>query len=559
MGVMNPPPGSPTHDDQPEGTSEPVGERFDAIVIGAGHNGLVTAAYLARAGLRTVLLEARDAVGGTAASESFAGATVNICNCDHLTFRTTPVIDELNLSGHGLQYLDVEPAQHNLAWAGGPAWSLHHSVADTLESLRIGYPDEIEGYERYVRAARPAIELILSAAVDPPSVTGLTGHALRRRLSGVPTLLRWSRRSAADVLRDFFRHDALTGTAAVTGPMVWGISPEFPGSGLGALTHAMRHVGTVGRPIGGSGMVPIALARSFAHHGGVLRTATRVSGIRCDGARVRGVTLSDGDEIDADVVVSACDPHRTFLDWLERPPSSADALLRRWRDHPIEQGYESKIDAVIREVPRIRGLDVAPGATTVFGPSLGEIHRGHRLLGDGQVLEHPGFLVNVPSVLDPTMAPGSGADGLHVFSLEALFTPYRLSGGWAGSPEPQRWLERFAERCEPGFLDTIVDWRAMTPDVYESEFHLPSGHATSFAGGPVAALRNRDPELTGYETAVPGLFLTGAATFPGAGVWGASGRNCATVVLDRVGHRRRDRRRLPRRPGTTATRTTRPE
>src|SRR6185436_9948649 len=93
-----------------------TGGDFDAIVIGAGHNGLVTAAYLARAGMRTLLLEARADVGGTAASEQFAGATVNICNCDHLTFRTTPVIEDLGLTEHGLRYLDVEPAQHNLTW-----------------------------------------------------------------------------------------------------------------------------------------------------------------------------------------------------------------------------------------------------------------------------------------------------------------------------------------------------------------------------------------------------------------------------------------------------------
>jgi beta-carotene ketolase (CrtO type) len=89
----------------------------------------------------------------------------------------------------------------------------------------------------------------------------------------------------------------------------------------------------------------------------------------------------------------------------------------------------------------------------------------------------------------------------------------------------------FADQCEPGFLDSIVDWRAMTPAIYESDFHLPAGHATSFSGGPLAAFRNPNPELTKYETAVSGLYLTGAATFPGAGVWGASGRNCATVVL----------------------------
>jgi phytoene dehydrogenase-like protein len=164
-------------------------------------------------------------------------------------------------------------------------------------------------------------------------------------------------------------------------------------------------------------------------------------------------------------------------------------------------------------------------------PSLGEIDDGYRRMLDGRMLDRPALLVNTPTVLDPTMAPPDRPDH-HVLSLEVLYTPYGLQGGWPDSQEPWRWLELYAGLCEPGMLDTIVDWRAMTPDVYERRFHLPAGHATSFAGGPLAVFRSKDPELTKYETAVNGLFLTGAATFPGAGVWGASGRNCATVVLD---------------------------
>ncbi|MEX2626376.1 MAG: NAD(P)/FAD-dependent oxidoreductase [Ilumatobacteraceae bacterium] len=516
----------------PTPSTPAVPDHLDAIVVGAGHNGLVTAAYLARSGMRTLLLEARPDVGGTAASEAFHGATVNICNCDHLTFRTTPVIDELGLGDFGLTYLDVDPGQHNLAWAGGPAWSVHHSLDATLDSLRATFPDEVEGYRRYVAAARPAVDLVFAAAADPPSAVGLTRHALRRRLAGVPTLLRWSRRSAADVMRSYFRHDALLGPGMVTGPMVWGVSPELPGTGLGALTYAMRHAGRVGRPVGGSGMVPTSLLRSFEHHGGTLLANSRVDRILCEpdhrGGAVRGVALDDGTEYAAPIVVSACDPHRTFLSWLTPPPTSARRLVDRWRDVPREQGYESKIDAVVTEPPVLRALGAAPAATAVIAPGLGEIHRGSALMDRGEVLDRPGFLANVPTLLDPSMAP---TDGGHVFSLETLFTPYGLAGGWPGSTEPWRWLERFAELCEPGFLDGIVDWRAMTPDVYERDFHLPSGHATSFAGGPLAAFRNRHPELTNYETDVRGLYLTGAATFPGAGVWGASGRNCATVVL----------------------------
>lgn len=518
--------------DPPPATASAT-DRFDAIVIGAGHNGLVTAAYLARAGMRTLLLEARSSVGGTASSEQFAGATVNICNCDHLTFRTTPVTAELGLDRFGLSYIDMEPAQINLAWAGGPAWTIHHSLDDTIGSLRATYPDEADRYLAYTRAAMPAVRLILDAATEPPTIAGLTKRALRAKLSGVPTLLRWSRRSAADVMRSYFRHDALTGPAMVTGPMVWGLSPETPGTGLASLGYAMRHVATVGRPVGGSGMVPETLRRAVEHHGGTVRTSARVDSILCEpdhrGGRVRGVALDDGAEIEAPVVVSACDPHRTFLSWLREPPTSANGLVERWRRIPRHEGYESKIDAVLSAPPVLRTTGAPPASTAVIAPSLGEMHRGHGLMGRGEVLERPGLLVNVPSLADPTMAP----DGRHVFSLEALFTPYGLRGGWPGSPEPQRWLERFAELCEPGFLDTIVDWRAMTPDRYESEFHLPAGHATSFAGGPLAAMRNANPELTHYETAVDGLYLTGAATFPGAGVWGASGRNCATVVLER--------------------------
>jgi beta-carotene ketolase (CrtO type) len=516
---------------------------FDAIVVGGGHNGLVCAAYLARAGLRTVLFEARASVGGTASSEPFADVTVNICNCDHVTFRTTPVMDELRLADHGLKYLDVEPSQANLAWSGGPAWLIHHDVDATLDSIAHTHPTEVEGYRRYARAAMPAVKLVFDAANDPPSFRGLTRKVFAKRGAGLTTLLRWSRRSAADVMREFFHTDALQGPALATGPMVWGISPETPGSGLGALTYATRHVGRVGRPVGGSGMVPISIERAFLAAGGTVRTSSTVHAITCEGDAVRGIRLTDGTDVTAPIVVSACNPHDTFLAWLTNPPASARSLVERWRRIPHDEGYESKIDAVITELPRLRALEhlgtddtsVERGATTVVAPSIAEMHRGHMLMGQGLMLEQPALLMNIPTILDPTMAPSRpGVVPRHVLSLETLYTPYRFRGGWPGSPEPRRWLEQFATLAQPGWLQTLGDWRAMTPDRYEREFHLPAGHATSFAGGPLAALRNRNPELTRYRTAVDGLYLTGAATFPGAGVWGASGRNAALAVLRRT-------------------------
>ena len=169
----------------------------DAIVIGAGHNGLITAAYLAKAGMRTLVLEARSIVGGTAASEQFAGGTVNVCNCDHITLRTTPVIDDLDLASFGLRYIEIEPTQVATAWSGGPPWQHWHDVERTLDELAATHPGRSTATGATSRAARPAAELILAAATEPPTAAGLTRVAVRRRMAGATTVLRWSRRSAA--------------------------------------------------------------------------------------------------------------------------------------------------------------------------------------------------------------------------------------------------------------------------------------------------------------------------------------------------------------------------
>jgi beta-carotene ketolase (CrtO type) len=503
---------------------------YDAVVIGAGHNGLVCAAYLATAGMRTLLVEARTSVGGTASSESFAGGIVNICNCDHIAFRTTPVIEELGLAEHGLQYIDIDPAQRNMTWNGGPPWTIYHDTEQTIDSIARTYPAEVDGYRRYLKAAMPAVRMVLDNASDPPSLASIARKVAARRGRGAGTLLRWSRRSAADVMRGFFTAEALRGPAMVTGPMVWGMTPESPGTGLGALTYALRHVGRVGRPVGGSGMVPESLRRSFEAAGGTLMLNTKVDHLTCEGDAIRGMVCTDGTEVTARIVVSACNPHDTFLAWLKNPPPQAAALVERWRAIRHDDGYESKIDAIVDRPPTLSAGQPL-GATTVISPSLDEIDRGHSLMSTGRILEQPGMFVNSPTALDGTLAP----DGRHVFSLEVLYTPYAIPGGWPGSAEPRRWLDQVSTVLAPGFIDSLVDWRAMTPDRYEREFHLPHGHATSFAGGPLAALRNKNPELTRYETPVKGLYLTGAATFPGAGIWGASGRNAAMRILSQSG------------------------
>jgi phytoene dehydrogenase-like protein len=511
----------------------------DAIVVGGGHNGLVCAAYLARAGVDTLVVEARPTVGGCASTVDALGARVNICNCDHTLTRTTPIIGELGLADHGLRYLDVDPPQVGVLHDGGPAWATFHDVGRTLDGLRRTYPAEVDGYRRYYAAARPVAELIIELANERPTPRGALARIAERRGRGATTLLRWSRRTVGDVLRTYFRTDAVRAPAFAFGPGVWGVAPSTPRTGLGAVGQALKHVAAVGRPVGGSGAFTDSLLAALCAAGGKVRTDCRVSGLLCDGDAVRGVELTNGEIIEAPIVVSACDPQRTFVSWLRSPPACADRLVARWRTRPTLDGYESKIDAVVAELPRHRQLDPAyveamgfdPHHPTItVSPGLDELEAQHRRLQAGHGTERPILFANLPSALDPTMAVG-GPDGGHVFSLEVLWTPYALAGGWEGSGEPERWLEVYAGLVQPGFLDGVRRWRAMTPPRYEADFGMPRGYAGSFTGGPLAALRGKQPELTRYETPVRGLYLTGAGTFPGSGIWGASGRNCARVVL----------------------------
>ena len=506
---------------------------FDAIVIGAGHNGLITAAYLAHHGLSTLLIEARPDVGGTAASEQFAGASVSIRNSDHLAFRTTPIAEELNLSAHGLRYIDVEPPQINGDWTTEKFWPLWRDVERTVDELAIAHPGSVDGYRKYAQSTIPVARLIIEAAANPPTRGSLFSTVIRRGGRGVATMLTMSRMSAADVMRQFFDDEAVIGPAMIEGPVVSGLSPESPGTGLGAISYALRHIGTPGQPMGGSGMLTESLKQSFLAAGGYLRTSTRVVGIICEGSRVSAVQTGDGATVTARVVVSACDPQRTFVQWLKNPPAKASSLVSRWKNHTPSDGYVSKIDAITNTPPQFNAFTESlanlhsTGSTVIVSPSLAELHRGSQLMREGKTMPRMALLANTPSNIDSTIAPA----GKSVLSLEALYTPYSFVDGWESRDEPERWLRQFSSLVQPGFMDSIEQWRVLTPADYESQFHLSKGHALSFGGGPLAAFIGSTPELTRYHTPIKGLYLTGAATFPGAGVWGSSGRNAALTII----------------------------
>ena len=508
----------------------------EVIVVGGGHNGLICAAYLARQGIDTLLLEARDEVGGCASTVSDLGARFNICNCDHTLIRAMPVIDELELSSHGLIYLEPDAGAVNMFYDDSDPWLFFHETERMLDSLAISFPSQVAGYRRYLHDALPVAKLALEMARTRPSASRMVARALSQRAEGAVRLMDWSRRSIDDVFADYFDDWHLTMPAISSGPTVWGSHPSTPGTGLAALSYASRHLTKSGRPRGGSGALTDATRASFEAAGGTVRCGARVERLVVRSGRVIAVRLTDGTELQSQMVVAACDPSRVFVDWIDDPPLAAKRLVRKWRQQPTIDGYQSKIDAVIDQPPRIRsanlladrfpGVDLL-GPTTTISPSPEALTDAHRGRHQGRVTTEPTMLVNVPSVLDPTMKTNHES---HVLSIEVLFTPYSLAGGWPGSSEPQRWLDLYAQFFEPGALDSITAWRAMTPDRYEAEFSMHRGHTPSYVGSPLAALIGKRRELTRYRTPIAGLYLSGAGTFPGAGVFGAPGRNTAEVV-----------------------------
>jgi len=523
----------------------------DIVIIGGGHNALVAAFYLAKAGLKPLVLEQRDSVGGAAATAEF-----------HPGFRTSllahsagplssQIAADMNLSRHGLEMM--EPGVRFAAIGlDGRGFALYSDTARSAESLRKLSPSDAEGYVRLCAALERAATVVGPLlSLTPPDIESpsenlpdlwkfvQTGRSFRKLgRAEMFQLLRWPPMAVADVVSEFFENELVR--AAIAARAIFGTAtgPWSAGTAATLLLRAAADphpAGPSAVPKGGMGALSAALAAAAREAGAEIRTGASVAQILVrDGAAV-GVALATGEEIAAKSVVSSADPKRTFLGLVD-PVHLDPFFLTQIRNYRA-LGNVAKINLALDSLPTFPALASVDG--TGANPLIGRLHIGHELdylerafdaSKYGQISEQPVLEVAMPSLLDPPLAPA----GKHVMSIYAQFAPYKLREGDWGSRrfELLRTVVKTLAAHAPGIEDRIVAEQVITPVDLERDYGLTGGHIFhgELALDQIFTMR---PVLDSarYRAPVRGLYLCGSGTHPGTGLTGASGANAAREIL----------------------------
>jgi phytoene dehydrogenase-like protein len=519
------------------------GRQYDVVVIGAGHNGLVAGAYLARAGRSVLVLERRDRVGGILA-ESDLGTGVKVPVVVHTVGRlSASVIRDLELARHGLELLrpEVRVFAPNLDGAPLIMWSNVARTAAGLRSARdaAAYP----AFDARVRSFAGFLANLTAAA--PPDVqklsradafTGLRLGRAFRRLAAKDRrqLLRVLPMPVADFVGDVFEDDALRAVIATRAVQFTAMGPWTAGTTAVLLSDsAGNDGGAPGQTVfarGGPGALADTLAGAARTLGAEIRTGTGVVAVTIQDERATGVALDTGEEITAKVVVSAADPKRTLLELVD--PEVLGPTLR-WRASNIRMtGCTAKVNLALSGVPPFVGADDVGRlhGRIVIAPGIDYLERGADAAKYGRVSDHPYLEATIPSLTDPTLAPA----GQHVMSVIVQWAPYDLRrGSWDMEREGLGDLAvKTLESYAPGFSNLIIAREVLTPVDLEREFGLTAGHVLHgepgldqmFAWRPLLGFAR-------YRMPIEGLYLCGSGGHPGGGVTGTPGANAAREIL----------------------------
>ena len=522
--------------------------RRDVIVVGGGHNGLVAAALLAKGGLKPLLLERREVLGGATVTEEIHPG-YKVSTVAHLTGPLRPsVLSALGLQKRGLTTIEVEPRVF-APLPDGRGLSLWGDPARSAAEVRAFSPRDAERYPAFHRSLA-AVGALLGRVLDmtPPDVDQpVDGNLFRLLKLGLgfrglgrgdaQRLLRWGPMAVADFAGEWFETEVLR--AVISGRGITGTlaGPWSAGTTANLLLQAAASGGNgAGSAVfvkGGLGALVDSLAAAARRFGAEVRTGAEVERITTKDGRVTGVVLGGGEEIAAGAVVSGADPHRTFLRMLD--PAVLDPEdLRRIR-HYRQTGMASKVNFALSALPSftsLRGLDAAGllRGRIHIGPDVDALERAFDEAKYGGISTVPWLEATIPSLVDPTLA----SPGRHVMSVYVQYTPYRLkTGTWAAKKDDLgdgvlRTLETYA----PGIGDLVLARTVVTPVELEETYGLTGGHP--FHGEPSLDQLFLARPLLGwarYRAPVAGLYLCGAGAHPGGGVTGGPGANAAREVL----------------------------